>query len=95
MKIKTIQTSGWIELKKAEDEIEQDAGTAELRRVLSAAVRSQHLVVLTGLGTSLCVKKNGKRLAPTMDAPTPSALRWLGFARATEYFSNRGYELDR
>jgi hypothetical protein len=51
MKIKTIQTSGWIELKKAEDEIEQDAGTAELRRMLSAAVRSQHLVVLTGLGT--------------------------------------------
>ena len=67
MKIKTIQTGGgWTELKKTEDESEQDPGVAETRRVLSAAVRSQNLVVLTGLGTSLCVRKNGKRLAPSM-----------------------------
>jgi hypothetical protein len=67
LKIKTIQTGGgWIELKKVEDEFDLDPGTTEARRVLSAAVRSQNLVVLTGLGTSLCVTEDGQRLAPTM-----------------------------
>lgn len=67
MRIKTIQTGGeWIDLTKGRDEVDQNPGFVETRRVLSAAVRSQNLVVLAGLGTSLCVERNGKRLAPTM-----------------------------
>jgi hypothetical protein len=67
MKIKSIQTDGeWIAIGKNQDDLAQDPGFAETKRVLSAAVRSQNLVILAGLGTSLCVNESGKRLAPTM-----------------------------
>lgn len=37
-----------------------------LRADLRDTLNSQNLIVLTGLGTSLCVVEDGKRLAPTM-----------------------------
>ncbi|SSC71450.1 unnamed protein product [Ciceribacter sp. T2.26MG-112.2] len=43
-----------------------DPASTDIRRVLSSAVRAQNLVILTGLGTSLSVMKDGKRAAPTM-----------------------------
>lgn len=46
---------------------EGDAARSEANRVLSELFRSNNLVVLAGLGTSLCVNDAaGKRLAPTM-----------------------------
>ncbi|MGV1904882.1 SIR2 family protein [Agrobacterium cavarae] len=67
MKVMSIQTSGaWTEIADAPGGTADDPGSSEVRRVLSSAVRSQNLAVLAGLGTSLCVLKNGTRLAPTM-----------------------------
>lgn len=67
MKIKSVQTAGkWLELQPSADESTPDVASSDLRRVLSSAVRSQNLVILTGLGTSLCVTDNGTTAAPTM-----------------------------
>ncbi len=66
MKIKSSQGSGkWVEIQQSVDD-RPDPATADIRRVLSSAVRAQNLLILTGLGTSLCVIKDGKRAAPTM-----------------------------
>ncbi|MBO9124928.1 MULTISPECIES: SIR2 family protein [unclassified Rhizobium] len=66
MKIKSSHGGGnWLSVSAAADD-GPDAGLADIRRVLSAAVRAQNLIVLTGLGTSLCVTENGARAAPTM-----------------------------
>ncbi|TAW73038.1 SIR2 family protein [Rhizobium ruizarguesonis] len=66
MKIKSSQGSGnWVEVQESVDDMPDPAST-DIRRVLSSAVRAQNLVILTGLGTSLCVIKDGKRAAPTM-----------------------------
>lgn len=67
MKVRSIQTNGaWVEIKEDPDATTPDPGASDARRVLSSAVRSQHLAILAGLGTSLCVTKAGNRLAPTM-----------------------------
>lgn len=66
MKIKSSQSAGhWIEVQQPAGDI-PDPAAADIRRVLSSAVRAQNLVILTGLGTSLCVLKDGERAAPTM-----------------------------
>ena len=66
MKIKSSQGAGhWIQVQQPADD-SPDPATADIGRVLSSAVRAQNLVILTGLGTSLCVLKNGKKAAPTM-----------------------------
>jgi hypothetical protein len=66
LKIKISQASGlWVEVQQSIDD-SPDPATSDIRRVLSSAVRAQNLVILTGLGTSLCVIKDGKRAAPTM-----------------------------
>jgi hypothetical protein len=68
MKIKSIQTaSAWTEIDvSAANPVDQDPGLADVRRVMSGAVRAQNLVILAGLGTSLCVTDSGRKLAPTM-----------------------------
>ncbi len=67
MKVRSVQTSGaWVEIKEDPDATTPDPGASDVRRVLASAVRSQHLAILAGLGTSLCVLRDGKRLAPTM-----------------------------
>ena len=68
MKIKSIQTgSAWTEIDvSATNPADQDPGLADVRRVMSSAVRAQNLVILAGLGTSLCVTDSGRKLAPTM-----------------------------
>ncbi|RMI22759.1 SIR2 family protein [Sinorhizobium meliloti] len=66
MKIKSSQGLGkWQEVLQPVDDMPDPAST-DIRRVLTGAVRAQNLVILTGLGTSLCVQKSGKRAAPTM-----------------------------
>ncbi|WP_154722595.1 SIR2 family protein [Ciceribacter sp. T2.26MG-112.2] len=66
MKIKSSQGSGkWMGVLDPVDDAPDPAST-DIRRVLSSAVRAQNLVILTGLGTSLSVMKDGKRAAPTM-----------------------------
>lgn len=54
--------------KKAPVDGKADPAEQEARRVLSDLFRCNNLVVLAGLGTSLCVKNTttGKKLAPTM-----------------------------
>lgn len=51
----------WQELPDEGGEIDE-----KLRTELRDTLNSQNLVVLTGLGTSLCIRENGNRLAPTM-----------------------------
>ncbi len=71
MRIKTYLTDrDWLAVE--EDCLESasqqstSASTAELDRVLTSMVSAQRLVVLAGLGTSLCVKVNEQVRAPTM-----------------------------
>jgi len=45
-----------------------DPALEEVARVLSDVVRSKNLIVLTGLGTSLCIKDGENTKAPTMPA---------------------------
>jgi hypothetical protein len=68
VKIKSFQTgSVWIEIgASATSPTDQDPGLVDIRRVMSGAVRAQNLVILAGLGTSLCVTKSGSTIAPTM-----------------------------
>jgi len=75
VKIKSYTTKrAWIEELPAlapgaaalEDK-QPDLATEEINRVLSDTIRAQKLIVLTGLGTSLCVKNAAaKAKAPTM-----------------------------
>jgi hypothetical protein len=66
LKIKSSQGAGdWMEVQHPVND-RPDPATADIQRVLSSAVRAQNLVILTGLGTSLCVLKDGERAAPTM-----------------------------
>lgn len=78
MRIKTYMTNHeWLEEvaepaegaegEAAEGHDRPDPARQEIDRVLSDIVRSKNLIVLTGLGTSLCVKDGGGNVkAPTM-----------------------------
>lgn len=79
MKIKTYISNGeWLEEAQppapevgvpAEGDAEDrpDPARQEIDRVLSDIIRSKNLIVLTGLGTSLCVKDDDENMrAPTM-----------------------------
>jgi hypothetical protein len=62
VKLLTAQTGAWKDVEASED----DAGAA-LERHLTTILVAERLVILTGLGTSLCIKDDkGKRLASTM-----------------------------
>lgn len=67
MQVFSSETGGkWVE-RAAPSGDKPDAAEAEARRVLSDVFRCNNLVVLAGLGTSLCVKTiAGKSMAPTM-----------------------------
>ena len=67
MRLLTAFTKGeWSDLTPDEDG-EGDDYNDQFRRSLTEFFRSQNLVVLTGLGTSLCIKgTDGSSLAPTM-----------------------------
>lgn len=69
MRIRTSRTSGaWAEIKQSSNAEElAEIGAIEASRHLSQAVRSPNLVVLAGLGTSLCVTSNNTTLAPNME----------------------------
>ena len=67
MRLLTTYTKGeWTDL--SPDDGEEGANYSDqLRQSLTEFLRSPNLIVLTGLGTSLCIKDNsGKKLAPTM-----------------------------
>ncbi len=67
MKILSSSTNGAWQASAPAAEGKTDAAEAEARRALSDIFRCDNLVVLAGLGTSLCVKDaDGKMLAPTM-----------------------------
>jgi len=69
MKIMTIETRGQWQAVDAEAAAngDHDQADKEARRVVSDVSRCNSLVVLAGLGTSLCLQDTtGKRLAPTM-----------------------------
>lgn len=75
MKIKSYTTKrAWVDQLSAStseadaaDEKQPDLATEEINRILSDIIRTQKLIVLTGLGTSLCVKDaTGAAKAPTM-----------------------------
>lgn len=76
MKIRSAYTSQlWLsptpkDALHSENEIpERDVATEQIQRSLSEVIRCQHLVVLSGLGTSLCLMDDSvppKRMAPTM-----------------------------
>ena len=71
MKVLTANMGGgWVEKNPQDDDaLQQDVATDEARRVLSDVFRCENLVVLTGLGTSLCVSdQDGQPAAPTMGA---------------------------
>lgn len=69
MRLLTPFTNGeWSDLETTDDP--EDGGVNHkdlLRSSLTEFMRSKNLIILTGLGTSLCIKNNKKkRLAPTM-----------------------------
>lgn len=75
MKVKSYTTRrAWMEQlpdpapgSAVADETQPDPATEEINRVLSDIIRAQKFIVLTGLGTSLCVKDaRGAAKAPTM-----------------------------
>lgn len=69
MQVLTIETGGrWLlDAVASRDADEPDRAKQEARRAISDIFRCNNLVVLTGLGTSLCLKRDdGNRLAPTM-----------------------------
>lgn len=67
LRIKTSKTNKqWHEALAADSGDQVDLARDEAGRFLAQAVRSPNLVVLAGLGTSLCVVDGGKTLAPTM-----------------------------
>lgn len=65
--LSSVTSKEWLH-KKESVEGKADPAEQEARRVLSDLFRCNNLVVLSGLGTSLCVKDpgTGARLAPTM-----------------------------
>lgn len=67
MKIMTIETRGQWAAVDVDAAANGDLASKEARRVVSDVFRCNNLVVLAGLGTSLCLQDTaGKRLAPTM-----------------------------
>lgn len=61
MKLLSAQSKGWASL----DDEEEASGLLE--RLLTSVLLAEHLVVLAGLGTSLCITNDeGETLAPTM-----------------------------
>jgi hypothetical protein len=76
MKIRSAYTNkSWLSprntgpLDEEEKKPDRDAATEQIQRALSEVIRCQNLVVLSGLGTSLCVmdeSQPAKRKAPTM-----------------------------
>lgn len=74
MRVKSYNTNNvWLETPQATpqekndlDSKRSDPAGDELFRLLSEIVRMKHLVVLTGLGTSRCVKNGAASKAPTM-----------------------------
>ena len=74
MKVKSyITDQEWLEGRGPDQANEETTGEDkadpaidEISRVLSDIVRSKNLIVLTGLGTSLCIKEGGQSKAPTM-----------------------------
>jgi hypothetical protein len=76
MKIRSAYTNkSWLSpkspslLDKEEKKLDRDAATEQIQRALSEVIRCQNLVVLSGLGTSLCVIDGSNpttRKAPTM-----------------------------
>lgn len=65
--LSSVTQKEWLRTKEAVDG-KADPAEQEARRVLSDLFRCNNLVVLSGLGTSLCVKNpaTGGKLAPTM-----------------------------
>lgn len=74
MKIRSAYTgNAWLERKQAAqqgapeaDQPKIDKALDEIHRALSEVIRCNNLVVLAGLGTSLCVKDGDAPKAPTM-----------------------------
>lgn len=68
LRIRTSRTFGvWADIDSDDQNAEAAGiGGAEAARHLAQAIRSANLVVLSGLGTSLCVKRGETTLAPTM-----------------------------
>lgn len=68
MQVFSTGTNGFWKEKVAPAKDKQDPAELEARRVLSDLFRCNNLVVLAGLGTSLCVKdaQSQEKLAPTM-----------------------------
>ena len=72
MKIKTYQTDNdWLDLDciRSDDATSETSNKAEqeIDRILTSMVSAKKLIVLAGLGTSMCVKEGGQVVAPTMD----------------------------
>lgn len=85
----------WRPLTSAEDVDEQIktaamSASADLQDQLSLAVNAEHLVVLTGLGTSIGVTSaDGTRAAPTMAALWDAVAALDTFESATSGFASR------
>jgi hypothetical protein len=63
LRLLTSQTDGWKEVGAGAD----DETAAALERQLTTILVAERLVILAGLGTSLCIcDEHGERLAPTM-----------------------------
>jgi hypothetical protein len=61
-------TGVWQLADPHDKDAEMESGSFQIRRVLSEALRDQNLSILSGLGSSLCVRDaSGTRLAPTMN----------------------------
>lgn len=68
VKFLSTRTKGqWLSIDPTDGETADMDNRAEtLRRILIDALQSEHFAVFCGLGTSLCVVKDGTRVAPTM-----------------------------
>jgi hypothetical protein len=69
--IASVSGQDWVstveETDNEDSKVEADKNNGILSRLLLEGLRSAHLIVLCGLGTSMCVKsKEGKVLALTM-----------------------------
>lgn len=70
MKLLSMTTGGeWVPLasESADDRKAVERNRETLKKSLLESLRAENLIVLTGLGTSLCVYEGKNRLAPTMD----------------------------
>jgi hypothetical protein len=60
-------TRTWQKVDALEKDPEMESGSFQIKKVLSDSLRDQNLSILSGLGSSLCIKDPaGTRLAPTM-----------------------------